>query len=154
MTEERPQLTKNRTKYTFYPHTQAVPFNAGPMLLNRTHTITADVEIPAGGAEGTLVSFGGVDGGYSFYVKDNKLQYVHNYVARDYLHVESTVPVPEGHHQLRYEFEVTGKPDFANRQGYPGPRPALYRWQVGGSERFPPHHSVQPGSDRRDHRRC
>ena len=68
------------------------------MLLNRTHTITADVEIPSGGAEGALVSFGGVDGGYSFYVKDNKLQYVHNYVARDYLHVESTVPVPEGHH--------------------------------------------------------
>ena len=33
MTEERPQLTKNRTKYTFFPHTQAVPFNAGPCCL-------------------------------------------------------------------------------------------------------------------------
>jgi arylsulfatase len=125
MADERPQLTKDRTRYTFYPHTQAVPFNAGPRLLNRTHSITADVDIPVGGAEGALVSFGGVDGGYSFYVKENRLQYVHNYVARDYLHVESTVAVPAGHHALRFEFEVTGKPDFASGKGTPG-RAQLY----------------------------
>jgi arylsulfatase len=125
MLDERPQITKDRTSYTFYPHTQAVPYNAGPRLLNRTHSITADVEIPDNGAEGVLVSFGGVDGGYSFYVKDNKLQYVQNYVARDYLRVESTVPVPSGHHELRFEFEVTGKPDFANGKGTPG-RAQLY----------------------------
>ena len=125
MADERPQLTKKRTRYTFYPHTQSVPDNAGPRLLNRTHSITADVEIPSEGVEGALVSFGGVDGGYSFYVKDNKLQYVQNYVARDYLHVASTVPVPAGHHELRFEFEVTGKPDFANGKGTPG-RGQLY----------------------------
>jgi arylsulfatase A-like enzyme len=123
--DERPQITKDRTHYTFYPHTQSVPDKAGPRLLNRTHSITADVEIPADGAEGALVSFGGVDGGYSFYVKDNKLQYVQNYVARDYLHVASTVPLPVGHHELRFEFEVTGKPDFANGKGTPG-RAQLY----------------------------
>jgi arylsulfatase len=110
---------------TFIPHTQAVPHNAGPRLLSRTHSITADAEIPAGGAEGGLVSCGGVDGGYSFYVKDNKVHYVQNYVARDYLHVESTVPVPVGHHELRFEFEVTGQPDFANGKGTPG-RAQLY----------------------------
>jgi hypothetical protein len=125
MLDERPQITKDRKRYTFYPHTQAVPDNAGPRLLNRTHSITADVEIPSEGAQGALVSFGGVDGGYSFYVKDSKLQYVQNYVARDYLHVESTVPVPAGHHELRFEFEVTGKPDFANGKGTPG-RAQLY----------------------------
>jgi len=125
MLDERPQITKDRTHYTFFPHTQAVPYNAGPRLLNRTHTITADVEIPSEGAQGALVSFGGVDGGYVLYVKDNKLQYVQNYVARDYLHVESTVPVPTGHHELRFEFEVTGAPDFANGKGTPG-RAQLY----------------------------
>jgi len=125
MLDERPQITKDRTHYTFFPHTQAVPYNAGPRLLNRTHSITADVEIPPDGAHGCLVSFGGVDGGYSLYVQDNKLQYVQNYVARDYLHVASTVPVPAGHHELRFEFEVTGKPDFANGKGTPG-RAQLY----------------------------
>ena len=118
--EKRPQLTKDRTSYTFYPHTQSVPFNAGPRTLNSTHSITADVEIPAGGAEGALVSFGGTDGGYSLYVKDDRLQYVQNYVARDYLHVASTEPIPVGHHELRFEFEVTGPPDIANGKGTPG----------------------------------
>jgi arylsulfatase len=123
--EERPQIAKDRTRYTYYPHTQAVPFNAGPRLLNRTHSITADVEVPEGGAEGALVSYGGNDGGYSLYVKDGKLQYVHNYVARDYLHVESDEQVPAGRHELRYEFEVTGPPDIANGRGTPG-RGQLY----------------------------
>jgi arylsulfatase len=123
--EERPQIAKDRTSYTYYPHTQSIPFNAGPRLLNRTHSITADVEIPTGGAEGALVSFGGTDGGYSLYVKDGKLQYVQNYVARDYLHVESTAPVSAGHHELRFEFEVTGPPDIANGKGTPG-RAQLY----------------------------
>jgi len=135
--EERPQLTKDRNSYTFYPHTQAVPFNAGPRLLNRTHTITADVEIPEDGAEGTLVSFGGTDGGYSFYIKDGKLQYVHNYVAREFLHVESTEPVPSGHHELRYEFEVTGKPDIANGKGTPGHAQLYIDGKLVGQKEFP-----------------
>jgi hypothetical protein len=102
-----------------------IPDNAGPRVLNRTHSITADVDIPEGGAEGTLVSFGGVDGGYTFFVKDSLLHYVHNYVARDLLHVVSSIPVPTGRHELRYEFEVTGKPDFAHGKGTPG-RGQLY----------------------------
>jgi arylsulfatase A-like enzyme len=137
MADERPQLTKNRKRYTFFPNTQTVPDNAGPRLLNRPHSIIADVEIPSEGAEGVLVSFGGVDGGYSFYVKDQMLQYVHNYVARDYLHVISTVPVTPGRHELRYEFEVTGKPDFANGKGTPGCGQLYIDKQLVGQTEFP-----------------
>ena len=85
--EERPKIAEDRDSYTFFPGTQSVPYNSGPLLLNRTHTITADVEIPDGGAEGCLVSFGGTDGGYSFYMQDGKLHYVQNYVAKEYLQV-------------------------------------------------------------------
>jgi hypothetical protein len=135
--EERPQIAKDRTRYTYYPHTQSVPFNAGPRLLNRTHSITADVEVPEGGAEGTLVSFGGTDGGYSLYVRDGKLQYVHNYVARDYLHVESDDQVPAGRHELRYEFEVTGPPDIANGKGTPGRAQLYIDGRLVGQAEFP-----------------
>jgi arylsulfatase A-like enzyme len=133
--EARPQLTADRTSYTFYPGTQAVPTSAGPQILNRTHSITAEVEIPKGGAAGALISFGGTDGGFSFFVKDGKLHHLHNYVARDYLHVESEETVPEGKHALRFEFEVTGKPDFAKGKGTPG-RAELYidGKLVGGAE--------------------
>jgi hypothetical protein len=137
MLDERPQLTKDRTRYTFYPQTQAVPYNAGPRLLNRTHSITADVEIPAEGAEGVLVSFGGVDGGYALYMLHNNLQYVQNYVARDYLCVESSVPVPAGRHELRFEFEVSGPPDFANGKGTPGRGQLYIDGQLVGQADFP-----------------
>jgi arylsulfatase len=135
--EVRPQIAVDRSSYTYYPHTQSVPFNAGPRLLNRTHSITADVEIPEGGAEGALVSFGGTDGGYSLYMQDSKLQYVHNYVARDYLHVTSTEPVGAGRHQLRYEFEVTGPPDIANGKGSPGRAQLYIDGKLVGQAEFP-----------------
>lgn len=123
--DERPQIAKDRSSYIYYPGTQEVPVNAAPKIINRAHSITADVEIPKGGAEGVLVSQGGIDGGYSFYVKDGKLQYLYNYVARTFFHAESTRPIPEGRHQLRYEFEVMGEPDILKGLGSPG-RGQLY----------------------------
>ncbi len=135
--EQRPQIAKDRTSYTFYPNTQSVPFNAGPQLLNRTHSITAEVNIPEGGAEGALVSYGGTDGGYSLYVKDGKLQYVQNYVARDYLHVEATEPVSTGKHALRFEFEVTGPPDIASGKGTPGRAQLYIDGKLTGQAEFP-----------------
>jgi arylsulfatase len=123
--DERPQIAADRTSYVYYPGTQEVPVNAAPRILNRPHSITADVEIPEGGAEGVLISQGGIDGGYSFYVKDGKLQYIYNYVARTFYHAESTTEVPAGRHKLRYEFEVTGEPDVLKGKGAAG-RGQLY----------------------------
>jgi arylsulfatase len=123
--DPRPQVAVARTSYTYYSGTQMIPINAGPNVLNRPYSITADVEIPKGGAEGALLSAGDVQGGYSFYVQDAKLHFVYNYVAMNFYHVESKVRVPEGRHILRFEFEVTGKPDIKSGKGAPG-RGQLY----------------------------
>jgi len=120
LADPRPQIAVARESYTYYPGTQMVPSNACPNVLNRPHSITADVEIPKGGAEGVLFSAGDVQGGFSFYVQNGKLQYVYNYVGSNFYHVESTVDVPEGRHKLRLEFEPTGKPDIAKGMGAPG----------------------------------
>lgn len=120
LAEERPQIAAPRTRYTYYPNTQPVAANSAVRVLNRSHSITADVEIPIGGAEGILLAHGGNDSGYSFYVKDGRLHWAHNYVARSLYHVESVELVPEGRHQLRFEFEVTGQPDLAKGKGTPG----------------------------------
>ena len=66
-----------------------VPANAGPAVLNRPHSITADVEIPKGGAEGCLLSAGDVQGGFALYVQGGKLHYVYNYVGSQFFHAES-----------------------------------------------------------------
>jgi arylsulfatase len=122
--DERPVLAEAQTSYTYYPKTQTVPYHSAAIVLNRPHSITADVEFKKGD-EGVLLSHGGNDGGYVLYIKNDKLQYAHNYVARDIYHVVSAEALPEGRHQLRYEFEVTGKPDLRTGKGAPG-RGQLY----------------------------
>ncbi len=118
--DKRPVIAVARTRYVYYPGTQGVPSSAGPRILNRPHSIEADVEIPKGGAEGVLLAIGGSDAGCVFYVKGGKLFYALNYVMLSVYSVESSIDVPSGRHKLRFEFEPTGKPDFASGKGAPG----------------------------------
>ncbi len=120
LAEERPQIAGERNSYIYYPGTQVVPSNAAPRVLNRAHSVTAEVEIPAGGVEGVLFSMGGNDGGFTFYVMGNKLRYAYNYVAQDHYNVESSAELPAGHHFLSFEFKPTGKADVAKGIGTPG----------------------------------
>ena len=82
MVVEKPLIARPRDQYTYVPGTQSIPNFAAPRLHNRPHSITASVDIPEGGAEGVLFCQGTAAGGYSLYVKDGRLHYVHNYVAR------------------------------------------------------------------------
>ncbi len=122
--EPRPEIAIDRKQYIYYPGTQEVPVNAAPKILNRPYSVTADIEFKKGD-EGVLVSQGGVDGGFTLFIKDGKFQFTYNYVTRTYFHAESKIAVPEGRHQLRYEFEVTGKPEIPKGKGSPG-RGQLY----------------------------
>jgi serine-type D-Ala-D-Ala carboxypeptidase/endopeptidase len=67
-----------------------------------------------------LVCHGSNVGGYTSFVKDHKLHYVHNYVGAQEFPIESGENVPEGKSQLRYEFEPAGKPDIAKGKDRPG----------------------------------
>jgi arylsulfatase len=120
MVAEKPLVAVPRDKYTYRPGTQSIPFFAAPRVLNRPHSITAEVDIPEGGAEGVLLCQGTSAGGYSFFVKDGKLRYAHNYVGRAVYAVESAEVLKPGKHALRFEFEPTGQPDMAHGKGAPG----------------------------------
>ncbi len=118
--EERPQIAVDRSRYALYPGTQSIPAGAAPKILNRPYSITAEVDIPEGGAEGVLLSMGGNDGGISFYVQDGKLASLITMWRLDYYYVRSKESLPAGHHFLSMEFEPTGKPDFNKGKGSPG----------------------------------
>jgi arylsulfatase len=135
--EERPQIAVDRNRYVLYPNTQSIPAGAAPKILNRPYSITAEVDIPRKGAEGVLLSFGGNDGGISFYVQGGKLCFVHNYVAVELFHVKSKAAVPAGHHFLSMEFEPTGKPDFEKGRGSPGIVKLLVDGKEVGSGKLP-----------------
>ena len=117
---EKPLIAAPRDSFVYYPDTQSVPFFAGARVLNRPHSITADVEIPEAGAEGVLLAQGTSAGGFTFYVKDRRLHYTHNWVGRELMEVVSDAEVTTGKHELRYEFEPQGQPDPAKGHGMPG----------------------------------
>jgi arylsulfatase len=119
MADERPQIAENRKRCIYYPGTQVVPSFAAPRLVNVPHSVSVEVTVPKGGAEGVLMSVGGVDGGFVFYVKNRKLIYGYNYVADQRFSVRSDSAVPEGDHIFSFQFIPTGKADVAKGKGVP-----------------------------------
>ena len=117
--EQRPQIAAPRKKYVYYPGTQAVPAHAAPQLTNVQHAIYVHAHVPKGGADGALVTMGGNDGGFVFYIQDGRLTYGYNYVADRRFKVQSDASVPDGDHIFSFEFTPTGKPDIANGKGVP-----------------------------------
>jgi len=135
--EERPQIAVDRSRYVLFPGTQSIPAIAAPKILNRHYSISAEVTIPEGGAEGVLLSMGGNDGGISLYVQGGKLCFVFNYVALDHYYVKSTTTLPSGRHFLSMEFEPTGKPEVKNGKGSPGTVTRLVDGKAVGSGKLP-----------------
>jgi len=64
----RPSLTAGRTEFTYSGELIGTPASAAPSILNKGYTITAEVEIPQGGAEGMVVTHGGRFGGYGLFL--------------------------------------------------------------------------------------
>lgn len=64
----RPSLTAGRTVFTYSGELSGVPASAAPSILGKSYTITAEVSIPEGGAEGMIVTEGGRFGGYGLFL--------------------------------------------------------------------------------------
>jgi len=64
----RPSLSAGRTVFTYSGELTGTPSSAAPDIKNKSYTITADLEIPEGGAEGMIVTEGGRFGGYGLFL--------------------------------------------------------------------------------------
>jgi arylsulfatase A-like enzyme len=106
----RPSLTRGRSTFTYYPGTIRIPEGAAPDVKNKDFTVTAEVEIPAGGAEGVLITQGGRFGGWGMLVLDGKPQFVHafsNQPQHKY-RVASNEKLAPGKHAIRFDFKYDG----------------------------------------------
>ena len=118
--DERPQIAVARESCTYYPNTQVVPINSCPQTAEPAIQHHRGCRHPEGWRGRRAPVLWECPRGVSFYVQNAKLHYAYNYVDSQYFDIESTAPVPEGRHQLRFEFEVTGKPDIMKGKGAPG----------------------------------
>jgi arylsulfatase len=82
--------------------------NAVLNVKNRSHTVSAEVENPEGGAEGVIIAQGGRFGGWSLYAKENKLTYCHNWVGMEHYIVTAEEALPAGPATVRFEFAFDG----------------------------------------------
>src|SRR5215471_5255087 len=75
----RPSLTRGRTEFTYYSGMIRIPEATSPDVKNKSYTMTAEVEIPSGGAEGVLGTMGGRFGGWSLIIENGKPEFAYAY---------------------------------------------------------------------------
>ncbi len=119
----RPTLGGNATTFTYFPGQVGLPNEAAPRVLNKSWTLTADIEIPASpnasaqatpnapasGVSGTIVTHGGMVGGYGLYLREGKPMFVYNYLNLDRYTVAGKVPLPKGKVKFVVDFAYEGK---------------------------------------------
>jgi hypothetical protein len=104
----RPNPTAGRTTFTYSGETlTGIPRGDAPNLLNTSYTITADVRIPEGGAEGMINTTGGRFGGYGFYLLKSKPVFVWNLLGLEKVRWEGPTLSP-GKHTLVFDFKYDG----------------------------------------------
>jgi arylsulfatase len=114
----RPQLSKPRDRYLYYPDTSEVPEAQAVNIRNRSYIIGAEVDIPHGKAEGVIFAMGSHFGGHALYIKDRRLHYVYNFVGIVEQKVISTEEVPTGKSViLSAAFEKQGEEPRGVAQG-------------------------------------
>jgi arylsulfatase len=106
-TAGRPVLVRGNTQLLFGGMGR-LSENSVLNLKNKSHSVTADIEVPASGAEGVIVSQGANIGGWSLYAKGGKLKYCYNVAGVYHYFVESSGRLPAGQHQVRMDFAYAG----------------------------------------------
>ena len=134
--ERRPSIGGNADHQTWYPDAAPVYFGAAPRLYNRPYRITADL-VADESTTGLIVHHGSRHGGYALYVEDGQLHYVLNYLNMAHFRMAATKPLPGGGTQVGFQFEPTGKPDFANGHGPPGRCSLTYDGRLVGAMDLP-----------------
>jgi arylsulfatase len=97
-----------RTSLTVYQGMTGMSENVFINLKNKSHTITAEVEIPKKGVSGVILAQAGRFGGWSFYLKDGKPTYTYNWLGLQRYTVAATQAVPAGKATIRFDFAYDG----------------------------------------------
>jgi arylsulfatase len=82
--------------------------NSVVVTKNKSHSLTAQIEVPDSGAEGVIVAQGGAFGGFSLYLTDGRPAYCYNLFGLQRFKVYGDSPIPAGEHQVRMEFSYDG----------------------------------------------
>jgi arylsulfatase len=103
----RPQLIR-ATSQVLFAGMGRLSENSVVNVKNKSHAVTAEVVVPAGGADGVIVAQGGAFGGWALYVHEGRPAYCYNLFGLQRFTVRGDAPLAEGERQVRVEFAYDG----------------------------------------------
>ena len=119
--KQQNRLFGDRKEFVYYsPGARRIAEKASAPVKGRSHTIETTLNL-TGDEEGVIVACGGFTGGYTLFIKDNKVYYDYNYYHGLYYTLESP-PLPSGVVDLKFNFIETG----GETEGLPGGKGELY----------------------------
>lgn len=104
----RPDLMEGRTSMILHEGMTGMMDNVFINIKNRSHSITAELEIPEGGTEGVVICQGGRFGGWSLFTRDGKLNYSYNWVGLQEYKMAADKPLPTGDVTVKFDFVYDG----------------------------------------------
>ena len=104
----RPNITAGRSEFVYTKPMVGLPQGDSPFLLDSSFTVTADIEVPQGGAEGMILTSGGRFAGYGFYLLQGKPVWLWNMVDLERIKWEGPDALTPGKHTLEYDFKYDG----------------------------------------------
>src|SRR5271155_1178678 len=104
----RPSAAAGRTVFNYSGSVVSIPNGNQPSLLNTSFTITADIDVPEGGAEGLIVGEGGRFVGYGLYLLRGKPVFTYNLLDLKRTRWEGPDTLTPGKHRLVYDFKYDG----------------------------------------------
>lgn len=104
----RPNITAGRTEFVYTRPMVGLPQGDSPFILNSSYTITADIDVPDGGAEGMILTSGGRFAGYGFYLLRGKPVFLWNLIDLERIKWEGPEVLAPGRHTLEFDFKYDG----------------------------------------------
>lgn len=104
----RPNITAGRSEFVYTYPMVGLPQGDSPFLLNSSYTITADIDVPEGGAEGMILTSGGRFAGYGFYLLKGKPVFLWNLIDLKRIKWEGPDALTPGKHSLEFDFKYDG----------------------------------------------
>ncbi len=100
---------QDRDRQVFWPGGSVVPESAVVDLRNRSHRVTAHVDVAAGSSpSGVLLALGTVLGGWSLQVHDGRPRYVVNHLGKERYVIDAEAALGPGRHEVGVSFSSAG----------------------------------------------
>jgi arylsulfatase len=104
----RPNITAGRDEFVYTRPMTGLPQGDSPGILNASYTITAEIDVPEGGAEGMILTSGGRFAGYGFYLLEGKPVFLWNMLDLERLRWEGPDALSPGKHTVEFDFVYDG----------------------------------------------